>query len=59
MLQTADGKVEGALIDYDVPLCQAAMRKLWKPDPVVAPRQRARPRERYIPGTHYKLGPGS
>ncbi|KAM5537538.1 hypothetical protein V8D89_008865 [Ganoderma adspersum] len=47
MLETEDGKVEGALIDYDVPLCRAAMRKLANPDPVVPPP--ARPRDHYIP----------
>ncbi|PIL26728.1 hypothetical protein GSI_11207 [Ganoderma sinense ZZ0214-1] len=37
MLETEDGHVEGGLIDYDMPLCRAAMRKLANPDPVVPP----------------------
>ena len=52
ILETEDGDVEGALIDYDMPLCRAAMRKLKDPDPVVPPRQR---RERYMPA-YYKFG---
>ena len=38
ILETEGGKVEGGLIDYDMPLCGAARRKLKKPDPAVPPR---------------------
>ena len=37
MLEDADGDVEGALIDYDMPLTEAAMRKLVQRDPAVPP----------------------
>ena len=53
MLETEDGKAEGALIDYDMPLCRAAMRKIANPDPVVPPP--ARPREHYLPA-YYRRG---
>nr|VWO97014.1 N/A [Ganoderma boninense] len=50
-LDTEDGKVEGALIDYDMPMCRAAMRKLAKPDPVVPPP--APPRQFYMPAYYH------
>ncbi|EJF62051.1 hypothetical protein DICSQDRAFT_136159 [Dichomitus squalens LYAD-421 SS1] len=47
MLEGEDGKVRGALIDYDMPLCEAAMRKLLKPDRAVPPPQQKRYRMGY------------
>ncbi|TBU37764.1 hypothetical protein BD309DRAFT_973314 [Dichomitus squalens] len=47
MLEGEDGKVKGALIDYDMPLCEAAMRKILKPDPAVPPPQQKRYRMGY------------
>ncbi|KAI1785703.1 hypothetical protein LXA43DRAFT_104318 [Ganoderma leucocontextum] len=57
ILETEDGKVEGALIDYDMPLCRAAMRKLRKPDPVVPPPASQWAQGYHLP-TYFRRGPG-
>ena len=50
MLKRPDGSVEGALVDFDLPLSVAAQRKKYNPDPAVPPSGRSR--------DYYWRGPG-
>ena len=50
MLKRPDGSVEGALVDFDLPLSVAAQRKKYNPDPAVPPSARSR--------DYYWRGPG-